>query len=116
VRAEIARRARAYRSAGSEIERAGRTVIIVDDGTATGATVRAAVKVTRPLEPAEIVVALPVGPPEVLEDIAELADDVVALGAPDGFQAVGAFYADFSETTDGEVVAALERSRRGGGD
>jgi putative phosphoribosyl transferase len=116
VRTEIARRARAYRSAGDEIERAGRTVIIVDDGTATGATVRAAVKVTRPREPTEIVVGLPVGPPEVLEGIAELADEVVALGAPRAFNAVGAFYADFSETADEEVVAALERSRKEGGD
>jgi predicted phosphoribosyltransferase len=116
VRAEIERRAAAYRRARPEIDRAGRTVIVVDDGTATGATVRAAVEVTRPREPAKIVVGLPVGPPEVLEDLADLADEVVALGAPHSFNAVGAFYMDFSETSDEEVVAVLERCRGGGRD
>ena len=109
VAAEIERRARLYRGARGSNDPRGRTVIIVDDGTATGATARAAVETMRGSGPREIVVAMPVGPPEVFEDLAEIADEVVALAAPAYFSAVGVFYSRFDQTTDEEVIEILAR-------
>jgi putative phosphoribosyl transferase len=86
---------------------AGRTVIVVDDGTATGATMRAAVEALRMGEPEKIIVAVGVAPPDVMKTLAGLADEVIAVFTPREFMAVGAWFDDFTQTTDAEVVALL---------
>jgi predicted phosphoribosyltransferase len=82
----------------------------VDDGLATGATMRAAITALRQREVGRIVVAVPVGAPEVCAALAAQADEAVWLLAPDGFQAVGQYYRDFSQTSDEEVRALLARA------
>jgi predicted phosphoribosyltransferase len=89
-----------------------RVVILIDDGLATGATMRAAVLALRQMEPAKLIVAVPVAAPETCEVLRREADQVVCLATPDPFLAVGAWYADFSQTTDEEVTAGLEQARR----
>lgn len=84
-------------------------VVLVDDGLATGATMRAAVAAVRSAAPAWVVVAVPVGPPDTVEELAALADDVVCPQQPPDFVAVGEWYRDFGETTDAEVVTLLTR-------
>jgi predicted phosphoribosyltransferase len=106
-RAEIARRVAAYRGTRPLIDVAGRTAIVVDDGIATGATMVAALRAVRAAGPARLVAAVPVAPPEGLVRLAREADEVVCLTAPAHFQAVGQFYADFTQVTDAEVVAVL---------
>lgn len=86
---------------------AGATVVIVDDGLATGATMRAAIDAVRTADPQRIVVAVPVGPPDTVAELAQLADDVVCPRQPPAFVAVGQWYRDFGETTDADVVALL---------
>jgi hypothetical protein len=90
----------------------GLTVILVDDGVATGSTMRAAVTALRPRNPKRIVVAVPVGAPEALRDLALVVDDVVFVKAPPNFYAVGLWYSDFSPVTDDEIRALLGRARR----
>ncbi|MGY1806779.1 phosphoribosyltransferase [Blastococcus sp. SYSU D00669] len=107
--AELRRREQAYRAGRDPLPLAGRTVVVVDDGLATGATMRAAVAAVRRSAPARVVVAVPVGSPHTCADLAALVDDVVCLWAPEGFSAVGQGYGDFGATTDAEVVAALSR-------
>lgn len=82
-------------------------VLLVDDGLATGATMKAAIESIRLEQPEEIVVAVPVSPPDTLQEIAVLADQVVCLQAPAFFQAVGQFYQDFSPTEDDEVISLM---------
>jgi putative phosphoribosyl transferase len=106
-REELARRERAYRGDRPAAPVAGRTVLLVDDGLATGASMRAAVAAVRKLGPASVVVAVPVAPAAACRQLAADADDVVCLSAPDWFGAVGQFYDDFSETTDEEVRRLL---------
>lgn len=106
-RAELARRERSYRGDRPPAEVAGRTVVLVDDGLATGATVRAAVAGVRGRQPRAVVVAVPVGSPDGVAAVAAVADGVVCLHAPTGFGAVGTYYADFSQTTDEEVRRLL---------
>ena len=86
---------------------AGRTVIVVDDGLATGATMRVAVQAVRAAGPARVVVAVPVGSPEACAQLADVADIVVCPRRPADFSAVGAWYADFSATTDDDVLRLL---------
>ena len=86
---------------------AGRTVIVVDDGLATGATMHAAVVAVRRQAPRELTVAVPVGSPSACSALADVVDELVCLSAPRSFRAVGQAYADFSETSDAEVRAAL---------
>lgn len=100
---ELERRERAYRGAQPQIPIEGRVVILVDDGLATGSTMRAAVLAARRLIPSEIVVAVPVGARETCRALAEVADDVVCALVPDPFTAVGLWYDDFEQTTDDEV-------------
>ena len=100
---ELERRERAYRGARSPIPIEGRVVILVDDGLATGSTMRAAVLAARRLIPSEIVVAVPVGARETCRTLAEVADDVVCALMPEPFTAVGLWYDDFEQTTDDEV-------------
>lgn len=94
---------------------AGKTVIVVDDGIATGATARAAVTALRALGPARIVVAAPVASPRAAEELARVADRVVCVAAPARFQAVEEFYRDFPQTSDEEVKALLRAAREPGG-
>lgn len=87
----------------------GKTVIIVDDGLATGATMRASIKGLKAQNAERIVVAVPVSPPDTLEEIKSEVDEVVCLDAPEYFAAVGQFYEDFSQTEDEEVVEFLQQ-------
>jgi putative phosphoribosyl transferase len=100
---ELERRERAYRARQQPLPIEGRTVILVDDGLATGSTMRAAVLAIRRLRPARVIVAVPVGARETCEALREVADEVVCALTPDPFSAVGLWYVDFSQTTDEEV-------------
>ena len=106
-RSEVDRRARIFRGARPAPDVAGRVIILIDDGLATGATMEAAVMAMRERKPARIVVAAPVGAPDSCVRLARTADEVVVLLMPDPFHAVGAWYQDFTQTTDEEVVVAL---------
>lgn len=114
---ELARRERAYRAdggAGEPLDVRGKTVLLVDDGLATGSTMRAAVAALResgPPPPARIVVAVPVAAPEVCEEFTALADEVECAATPRDFFSVGSWYEDFRQTTDAEVRELLARSR-----
>lgn len=105
---ELERRERLYRGDREPVEVAGRTTIVVDDGLATGATMRAAVMALRRRDAASIVVAVPTGSPETCEEIARSADQVVCIRTPHPFVAVGLWYRQFAPTTDEEVRALLE--------
>jgi putative phosphoribosyl transferase len=111
-RAELDRRERAYRDGRAPVPVAGRVAVLVDDGLATGATMRAAVLAVRRLHPARVVVAVPVGAREACDALRQVADDVVCVSTPDPFRAVGLWYADFSQTTDDEVRALLADAGR----
>jgi predicted phosphoribosyltransferase len=106
-RAELARRARTFRGDRPPLSLAGRTALIVDDGVATGSTARAACQVARGRGAARVVVAVPVGPPDVAQLLAGVADEVRCLQMPGWLGAIGQFYGDFSQTGDEEVVALL---------
>jgi putative phosphoribosyl transferase len=106
-RAEVERRAKRFRSGRPRIDVTGRTVIIVDDGIATGGTARAALQVARAHGAGRVVLAVPVGAPDTLTEMKSEADEVVCLDAPFGFFAVGQFYEDFNQTTDDQVVTLL---------
>lgn len=111
-RAELVRRERLFRGDRPHIDVAGRTVIIVDDGVATGATLRAGLAAMRMLKPARLVAAVPVAPPDTLLRLRHEADEVVCLYSPSSFHAVGAAYRDFAQTNDAEVRTVLEAGRR----
>jgi putative phosphoribosyl transferase len=104
---ELLRREREYRGGRPPPDVRGRTVILVDDGLATGSTMRAATTAVRQLGPARVVVAVPVGAPATCEALRAEADEVVCLQTPSSFHAVGEFYEDFSQTGDDEVKALL---------
>ena len=104
---ELRRREQAYRGVRPPVPLAGRTVVVVDDGLATGATMRAAVAAVRRSRPAHVLVAVPVGSPTTCADLAAAVDDVVCLWAPGSFSAVGQGYRDFGATSDDEVREAL---------
>lgn len=108
----IAQRSEAYRKIRPRVDCAGRNVIVVDDGVATGATMMATLHGLRKAGSASLWCALPVGPSDTLEELAEIADEVVSLTSPAFFNAVGQFYEVFDQTTDEEVLDLL--SRRGG--
>jgi putative phosphoribosyl transferase len=105
--AELRRREAAYRGGRPPVAVTGRTVVLVDDGLATGATVRAALRVLAAQRPARTVVAVPVGAPNALDEVGGLADEVVCLLAPPSFRAVGGAYDRFAQTTDDEVRRLL---------
>ena len=111
--AELERREREYRDGRPAPELAGKTVILIDDGLATGATMRAAVRALRQRAVARIVVAVPVGPPETCKEFEDEADEVFCASAPEFFQAVGQYYEDFSQTSDDEVRELLARAAQG---
>jgi predicted phosphoribosyltransferase len=110
--AELARRERLYRGERPPPDVRGRTVVLVDDGLATGATMLAAVEALRRQEPARIVVAVPTGASDTCEALRDKADDVVCAVMPEPFHAVGAWYRDFSQTSDDEVRNRLEGGAR----
>src|SRR2546429_7963191 len=108
--AELERRERIYREGRPPPELRDRIAILVDDGLATGATMRAAVKALRQRGAAKIVVAVPVGPPDTCREIEQEADETICLSTPQFFQAVGQYYEDFSQTTDEDVRELLGRA------
>jgi erythromycin esterase-like protein/predicted phosphoribosyltransferase len=112
-RRELERRERAYRGDAPPPDVTGRTVILVDDGLATGATMLAAVRALRQDRPAEIVVSVPVAHPEVCESLRHEADEVLCLRTPARFRSVGEWYEDFSEVTDSEVRELLVEAALG---
>lgn len=109
--AEIERRRDQYCAGRAAIPLRGRTVIIVDDGIATGGTLRAAIKGARKASVAKVIVAVPVAPPEVYGTIAPLVDDLIILSTPTNFIAVGAHYDDFRQVDDEEVIALMQGAR-----
>jgi putative phosphoribosyl transferase len=109
-RAEVDQRAARLRGGRPAIPLTGRTVIIVDDGLATGATARAAIRVARARGAAQVVLAVPVAPPDTVVALRREADEVVCVETPEPFFAIGGWYADFSPTSDQEVVDLLSRA------
>lgn len=110
-RKEAARREQRFRGALPALKVAGRTVIIVDDGLATGATMRVAVRAVRRLGPEKLVIAVPVGAPDTCDRLALEADELVCLHRPEPLYSVGEHYRDFAQTSDEEVESLLHRSR-----
>lgn len=110
--AELVRREQLYRSQRPAPDIAGRTVIVVDDGMATGATMRAAVLAIRQQQPMHLTVAVPVGAEETCEELQDEADEVICAATPRPFRAVGLWYEDFPQASDDEVRTLLEEARR----
>jgi putative phosphoribosyl transferase len=109
---EIRRQQVAYRGGHEAVSVADRTAILVDDGLATGGSMRAAIRGVRRARPRHIVLAVPVAPPDTIASLRSEVDDVVCLSTPELFGAVGNFYEDFSQTSDAEVVELLAAARR----
>lgn len=109
--AEVERRREAYGSGLSHSPR-GRSVIVVDDGIATGGTVKAALKALRMAGASRIVLAVPVAPRSAIAELRQYSDEIVCLAMPEPFYAVGAHYDDFSQTSDAEVIELLESAKQ----
>jgi putative phosphoribosyl transferase len=109
-RAELDRRARRFRGDRARSEVAGRTVVIVDDGIATGSTAAVACRVARVQGAARVILAVPVAPSDAVERLRETVDELVCLESPEMFLAIGQWYEDFSQTSDAEVVDLLDRA------
>jgi predicted phosphoribosyltransferase len=108
-RAEIGRRRRKYLGERARADVKGRVAIVIDDGIATGATTRAAIQAVRGREPKEVVLAVPVAPPDTVERLRAEVDTIVCLETPVDFGAIGWFYRDFRQVSDEEVITALAR-------
>lgn len=108
-RKELQRREKAYRGSRPAPKLANRCVILVDDGLATGATMRAAVDAVRQDGPAQLVIAVPVAPEDTVEMLRSEVDDLVCLATPEYFRAIGLWYVDFSQVSDDEVRQILDR-------
>ena len=106
---EIARRRLIYLGDRQPIDLKDRTVIIVDDGIATGGTVKAALKGVRKNQPRKIILAVPVAPRDTLEELSDQCDEIICLYTPTPFGAVGSFYRDFGQTGDSEVISLMSR-------
>lgn len=111
-RAELERRERAYRRGYDGYDLRGQTVILVDDGLATGATMRAALQGVRAHAPRRIVIAVPVAAPEVIAEMEALADATLCLETPADSMGIGSWYRDFAQTSDAEVQAALAEANQ----
>jgi predicted phosphoribosyltransferase len=109
---ELERRERQYRENRTAPDITGKTVILIDDGLATGATMAAAAAALRAQQPAKLIVAVPVSAPEACEAFRDIADDLVCAATPEPFTAVGQWYDDFSQTSDAEVHDLLARAAR----
>jgi predicted phosphoribosyltransferase len=109
--AEIERRRNNYLGRRAPADVSGRTVIVIDDGIATGATTRSALRALRAQGPRELVLAVPVAAKDTLEELREEADAIVCLETPSWFDAVGAFYSDFRQVTDAEVIEILAQHK-----
>jgi putative phosphoribosyl transferase len=107
---EIERRRRLYLGGRERVTLEGKTALVVDDGIATGATMRAALRAVRRRKPAHLVLAVPVAPPETVEELRHEVDEVVCLSTPEGFHAIGQFYDDFDQVEDDKVRELLERA------
>jgi predicted phosphoribosyltransferase len=112
ARAELTEREAALRGTGLSVDPTDKTVIVVDDGMATGSTMRAAVEALRTMQPARIIIAVPVGAPEVVDHLGAIADEVVCLLTPRNLVAVGSWYRNFGQTTEMEVRRLLDASFR----
>ena len=110
--AELARREQLYRGDRPRLDVRGRTVIVVDDGLATGSTMRAAVMAIRQQGPAHLAIAVPVGAPQTCRSLRKEADELVCPAMPDPFRAVGLWYRDFPQASDQEVHELLDEARR----
>jgi putative phosphoribosyl transferase len=110
---EIKRRLKEYRQGMAGLELKGKDVIIVDDGIATGSTMKAALASVKNSGAKTVTIAVPVGPPQTIQELKLLADHVLCLYMPDYFQAIGQFYDDFSQTEDQEVIRLLNLCREG---
>jgi predicted phosphoribosyltransferase len=108
---ELERRERLYRADLPPLDLRGRVVLLIDDGLATGSTMKAAVEAVRLHQPSRIVVAVPVGSPETCQEFSQAADEIVCARTPQPFSAVGQWYRDFSETSDDEVRRLLREER-----
>ncbi len=108
---ELERRERAYRGDRPKPEISGMTVILIDDGLATGATMRAAAAALKTKNPAKIVVAVPTAAPDTCEFFGREVDEVICVATPEPFYGVGAWYGDFSQTSDKEVCELLDKAR-----
>src|ERR1035437_9251520 len=109
---EIQRRLKLYRQDTSYPNLKGLDVIVVDDGIATGSTMKAALASVKNRGAASVTVAVPVGPPSTIEELEKIADRVLCLHTPESFQAIGEFYTDFSQTSDEEVIGLLRENKR----
>lgn len=107
---ELERRERSYRGSRPPLDLTGRTVIVVDDGLATGSTMRAAVRALGKMGPAAVIVAVPVAASQTCDEFRSEVDEIICLRTPEPFQAVGLWYLDFSQTTDEEVHDLLDRA------
>jgi putative phosphoribosyl transferase len=114
---ELERREQVFRAGRAPLDVAGLTVILVDDGIATGSGMRAAIEALRKMRPARLVIAVPVAPKPVVLRLRGLVDEIVCLEAPETFYGVGQFYGDFSQVSDEEVRGLIERAAHqlGGG-
>ncbi len=107
---ELERRERIYRGNRPKPNISGLTVILIDDGLATGATMRAAAAAVKTKNPAKVVIAVPVAAPDTCSDFRDEVDEIVCVATPEPFYGVGAWYEDFSQTTDKEVCDLLDRT------
>ena len=111
-RVELERRSTAFRGARARLDLRGRTVVVVDDGVATGSSARAACQVVRAQGAGRVILAVPVAPKDWLTRMGDAADEYVCLETPEAFFSIGQFYENFEQSTDQEVIALLERSMR----
>lgn len=109
---EMERRERMYRQDRARLALKGKTVLLVDDGVATGANTEVAIKAVRKQKPKKLILAVPVGPKETMERLKALVDELICLVVPTPFYAVGQFYQDFSQTSDEEVIRILKSKKQ----
>ncbi|MDE3169340.1 MAG: phosphoribosyltransferase [Acidobacteriota bacterium] len=114
VKTELERRERAYRDKKPPLDLVGQTVIVVDDGIATGSSMLAAIKALRQMQPARLVLAVPVAPASTCKRLREHVDELVCVHTPERFYAIGQFYEDFSQVTDEQVIELLRRAAERG--